>query len=99
RQCADRARSRALRAQEGGGAGLQGPVRRRDLHGPAPPARAFLRLPAPARPGADALSGRVLAASLGGSRALPAVAGVPRPDLRPAPGRDFPAPALSAAIP
>ena len=48
RQRADRARPRPLRPQGGGRPVVQGPVRCRHLHGSAPPARAVLRLPAPA---------------------------------------------------
>ena len=51
RQRADRARLRALRLEARGRAGVQGPVRGRDLHGPAAPAGAVLRLPAQRRRG------------------------------------------------
>ncbi len=42
-----------------------GLLQRRHLYGSAPAAGAVLRLPAPARPWPDALSGRLLAAGLG----------------------------------
>ena len=45
RQCADRAWLRPLRARRRGRAGVQGHVRRRDLHGSSPPAGIVLRLP------------------------------------------------------
>ena len=48
-------------------AAVRGPVRRRELHRPAPPAGAVLRLPRACRAGADVLSGRLLAAGLGGA--------------------------------
>ena len=48
-----------------GDADLQGSVRCGDLHGPAATAGVVLRLPAPAWPRTDALSGRLRAAGLG----------------------------------
>ena len=60
-----------------------GPVRRRDLHGSARLAGTVLRLPAPARPRADALSGRLLAAGLGERHAVRAARACARPELDP----------------
>ena len=77
---------------------LEGMLRRERVRRSAPPARAVLRLPAPAGRGADAVSGRVLAAGVGrgrGVHAAPAALGLSidgcarevtflRPILRPA---------------
>ena len=89
----------ALRAQASGRAAVRGPVRRRDLHGPAPAARTVLRLPAPARPRADALSGRLLAAGLGERDAVHAARSLARPGVRSVSRRDPPAQSAPAAVP
>ena len=73
---------RALRLPARGGAPVRRAVRGLGLHRSAPPARAVLRLPARARPWADLLSRRLLAAGLGGGDALVAAAVLPRPALR-----------------
>ena len=82
RQRADRARARPLRPQARGRAAVQGPVRRRHLHGDAAAARAVLRLPARARARPDALSGRLLAAGLGERHAVHAARGLARAAIR-----------------
>ena len=61
---------------------VQGPVRRRDLHGPAAPAGAVLRVPARAPARTDALSGRLRAAGLGERDAVLADRGVARARVR-----------------
>ena len=88
---------RALRAQERGRSCVQGPVRRRHLHGPAAAARAVLRLPARAPARADALSRRLLAAGLGRRHAASAPAIVSRSRIRFRPQRN-PVAQPSAAI-
>ena len=65
RQCADRARLRALRPEAFGGASVQGPVRCRELHGPAAAAGIVLRIPAREAARTGALSRRLRAAGLG----------------------------------
>ena len=68
--------------QAAGRAAVRGPVRGRDLHGPAPAAGTVLRLPAPARPRPDALSGRLLAAGLGQRHAVHAARSLARAGVR-----------------
>ena len=58
------------------------PVRRRRPIWISPPAGIVLRLPAPARPRPDALSGRLLAAGLGQRDAVHAAGGLARPRIR-----------------
>ena len=70
-----------------GGADLPRAVRGLDLHRPEAAAGAVLRLPAAAQPRADLLSGRLLAAGLGGGVDLVAGAVLPRARLRPGGGR------------
>ena len=82
RQRPDRARLRALRPEVRGDAGVPGPVRRGDLYGIAPAAGAVLRLPAPAQPRTDALSGRLLAAGLGQRHAFHSARGIARAGIR-----------------
>ena len=65
-----------------GRARVQGPVRRRHLHGDAPAAGIVLRLPARPRPRPDALPRRLLAAGLGQRHALHADRGLARPAVR-----------------
>ena len=84
----------ALRTQASGPDAVRGPVRRRDLYGPPPAAGTVLRLPAPPRPRADALSGRLLAAGLGQRHAVHAVGSLARPAIRSVQGRD---PAMQSA--
>ena len=78
---------------------VQGPVRRRDLHGPAATAGTVLRLPAPAQPWPDALSRRLLAAGLGERHAVLADRGVPGTGIRSATPRDALAQSGAAAVP
>ena len=66
RQCADRARSGALRPQEGGAVDLRGIFEFGDLRRPSPPARTVLRVRAAAAAGADQLSGGLFAPGVGG---------------------------------
>ena len=82
RQCADRRRLRPLRQARGHGADVRGPVRRLDLCGLAPASGAVLRLPAPAEPRADLLSGRLQPSGLGGGRAAVSAPVVPWLELR-----------------
>ena len=56
---------------------------RRELYGGAPHSRALLRLSPAARARSDALSRRLLAAGLGGERALPVDPDDARPRIRP----------------
>ena len=62
--------------------GHPGPVRGRDLHGPAAPAGTLLRVPARAPARTDALSGRLRAAGLGERDAVLADPGVARARIR-----------------
>ena len=82
-----------------GAAAVRGDVRGQRVRRSAPAARAVLRLPAPARRGADALSGRVRAAGLGGGLGVPdAQAGAGDRDRRRAQrGRAPPHPVLPRA--
>src|SRR5215475_14163218 len=82
RQRADRARLCPLRCQVGDRSPVQGHVRDRHLYGFSPPARAVLRVPALAGPGADTLSGSLLAAGLVGGDAVLPVAGRARARAR-----------------
>ena len=84
RQRADRARaSRATDSSSRSTSLFEGLFERRDLHGPAAAAGAVLRFPAPARPRADALSRRLLAAGLGQRHAVRAARSVARARVRP----------------
>src|SRR4029077_5334597 len=89
----------ALRAQAGDRDAVRGPVRRRELHGPPPAAGTVLRLPAPPRPGADALSGRLLAAGLGQRPAVHAAGSLPRPAIRSVQGRNPAVQSAAAGVP
>ena len=82
RQCADRARACALRPEAFGRACVQGPVRRRDLHGSAAAAGIVLRLSAREAARPDALSRRLRAAGLGERDAVHAAGGGARPRIR-----------------
>ena len=82
RQCADRARACALRIEALGRTSVQGPVRRRELHGSAAAAGTVLRISARAAARADALSGRLRAAGLGECDAVHPAGGGARSRIR-----------------
>ena len=99
RQCADRARLRALRPEAFGGASVQGPVRRRELHGSAAAAGIVLRIPARTAARTDALSGRLRAAGLGQRDAVHAAGSGARSRIRCRARRDPSAQSAPAGIP
>ena len=99
RQCADRARACALRPEAFGRACVQGPVRRRDLHGPAAVARIVLRLPPREASRPDALSRRLRAAGLGQRDAVHAAGSRARARIRRRARRDPAAQSASAGVP
>ena len=74
----------------------RGPVRRRDLHGPAPPAGTLLRVPARAPARTHALSGRLRAAGLGERDAVLADPGVARARVPSGHARNPPAQSATA---
>ena len=82
RQCIDRAGICAIRPEVRRDPAVPGPVRRGHIHGTAPAAGAVLRLPAPAEPRADALSGRLFAAGLGQRDAFHVAGSIARPGVR-----------------
>ena len=80
RQCADRAWAwRATDTSRRSQTLFEGLFDAAHLHGLPPAAGTVLRLPAPARPRADALSGRLLAAGLGQRHAVHAARSLARP--------------------
>ena len=99
RQCADRTRSRALRAEAFGRVCVQGPVRRRHLHGFAAAPRIVLRLPARKGTWSDALSGRLRAAGLGERYAVHPTGSRARARIRRVARRNSPAQSAPAGFP
>ena len=99
RQCADRARLRALRPEAFGGASVQGPVRRRELHGPAAAAGIVLRIPSRKAARTGALSRRLRAAGLGQRDAVQPAGSSPRSRIRCRARRDPSSRSAFAGIP
>ena len=89
----------ALRVEAPGRADHPGPVRGRDLHGPAAPAGTLLRVPARAPARTDALSGRLRAAGLGECDGLLADRGVARARVPSGHERNLPAQSATPAVP
>ena len=82
-----------------GRACVQGPVRRRDLHGSAPAARTVLRFSAREAARPDAVPGRLRAAGVGERDAVHAAGGRPRPRIRRGARRNPPAQPAAAGLP
>src|SRR5262249_56946013 len=89
----------ALRSQTSDRDLVRSLVQRRDLYGSAPLAGIVLRLPAPARPRSDPLSGCLLAASLGQRHAVQLARGLSWTRIRSVQGRDPAAQSAPAGVP
>src|SRR5262249_37450609 len=98
RQRAHRARPRAMRTEGCGRTDIRGLVPGRRLYGTAPAARIILRVPAPAWPRTDALSGRLLSPGVGERSALSHAAGLPGAGVRSRRRRNPAAPPVAAGL-